>query len=131
MLKSTEIKLRLLDRQNQLLEERNKIERDTSEVNRQLAQQQSETRDRVDISLKEYNEMREKIKELEGIVSSQQSLLDRILKPLFRSNLSSELIDEIVVNHNYKECEVRLLPDDVMRDTSRIAVIYTVERKNY
>ena len=130
MLKSTEIKLKLLDKQNQLLEERNRIERDTSEVNRQLAQQQCDTRDRVDISLKEYNEMRERIAQLESDLNGTKQTLDKILKPFWDMKVAPEIIEEIVVKHNFTRCEVKTFEnaiDDPLY--SKIAIIYTVLKK--
>ena len=132
MLKSTEIKLRLLDRQNQLLEERNRIERDTSEVNRQAAQQQRDTRDRVDISLKEYNEMREKIAQLESDLGSAKRVLDKIFQPFWNAKVSPEIVEDIVVNHNFINCEVRLIEngmEDPLR--SKLAIIYTVFNREF
>ena len=130
MLKSTEIKLRLLDKQNQLLEERNRIERDTFEVNRRVAKQQCETRDRVDISLKEYNEMRERITQLESDLNGTKQVLDKILKPFWTMNIAPEIIEEVVVNHNFTKCEVNVLENGVEDPLhSKLAIIYTVSKK--
>lgn len=95
-----------------VLEERNQIERE-----------KNSNRDRVDISLKQYNEMQEKIDDLENKLWNVKQTLNKILEPFKTANLPEEILEDILVNHNFEKCEIKAIDDPLQ---SKIAIIYTV-----
>ena len=82
MLKSTAMKIEAANTANSINRERNNIERERIAAEMEIANLNASTRDRVDISLKEYNEMQETIKNLNAELDSTRSYLNSFLRPL-------------------------------------------------
>lgn len=82
MLKSTAMKIEAANTANSINRERNDIERERIAAEMEIANLNASNRDRVDISLKEYNEMQETIKNLNAELDSTRSYLNNFLRPL-------------------------------------------------
>ena len=138
MLKSTKMKIENELERNSLNRERNDIERERIFAELKTANLNAAERNRVDISLKQYNEMCEHIKTLESELSSTKSQLDRFLKPfvetqsLFDYGLSSDRVGYfckcISNNENIENIRVAVNFNPV-KQTDEIAYIFEIERK--
>lgn len=94
MLKSTEIKLNILQRQNDLKEKEFGIQRDQLEQQKREFAFEQETKDRVDVSLKEYTRLQDCEKEL----NMYKEIVEKLLKPFFAANIDKKVIKDIYDN---------------------------------
>lgn len=91
MRKSTKIKLDIEQKRNDVLQEQTEIEKEKNKIEKDRLFFEKETKDRADISLKEYEELKRKNKELEETFA----ILKKILKPFETAKVRYDLIEKM------------------------------------
>ena len=128
MLQSTKIKLRIEKERNNIDKERNQIEKDLAKAKQAHYDFEHDTRNRVDISLKEYEELKQKLKDAEDARDHYKNVSYKILRPFMRMKIEEEIIQKIIDDEF--DCEIRELDGFGMDPLDkRIAVIYKLRIK--
>ena len=127
MLKSTKIKLYQknveLSNQKKLIDIIDKNEEEKIKEIKRHNLSEEETKDRINISKKEYLELLESNKRYEKQLSICRETIQKIIQPLFKNGISEQLIDKIINN----EVDIKvLMDDDSISLNKRIAVIYEI-----
>ena len=131
MLKSTEIRLENEQRANDIaeehvrtLKEKNRIEKERAEIEKEHNKYEETHKDRVDISLKEYNEMKAEIKHLK----ERNEIYREIFKKLFQPNIV-EGIDEkvyLAIMNNKFTCDINCFSDPARFEKM---IVYSIKIK--
>lgn len=123
MLKSTKI---VLAQQQIALKEQaksNELKRQEIEETKRHNLAEEETKDRVEISKKEYLELLEKIKTLQTELKHSNSIVEKMLKPITNAGISSNIYEKILANEF--SVSVSTLNDPASY-SGKIRVIYKV-----
>ena len=144
MLKSTKIKIELAEAairaENQQSEILNKQLQEQNKIEREKLKFESETRNRANISLKEYDEMKETIAKLESELTSATDCIRRLTKPfidamhkspdsMLKTNDVGYLCD-CLSSGKFKNMNVQYIEspwDDPL--SIKIACVFTVDKK--
>ena len=123
MLKST--KIALAQQQNALKEQAksNELKKQEIEETKRHNLVEEETKDRVEISKKEYLELLEQIETLQTELSHSKSIVEKMLKPITKAGISGDVYDKILTSEF--NVSVSTL-DDPASYSSKIVVIYEV-----
>jgi len=127
MLKSTKIKLTLQNNICNALEKRNEIEKNRLDTEQDRLTFDKETKDRVDISKKEYLELLEKVKHLESLNNTYKKTIDKIIKPLSNNDISDELIRKIFFENKF-DVEIHTI-NDYIGFTKKIMLVYKIPER--
>ena len=104
-------------------QEANDLQRQANEETKRHNLAEESTKDRVDISKKEYLELLETKERLEKEVSNYKEIMDRILKPFVVNRIDQKLYDAVFSNQF--QCRV-VTNFDAQRLVTEVAVIYTI-----
>ena len=138
MLKSTARKLLQKDIENQNEQKKLELENKELELERERFSYEKNTKDRVDISLSEYNQMKENIKNLQAENSSLDSQLRRLIKPLIqvsenlRTKLSPDYVGYIIdsiSNGTYRNVDVTIIEEPISPLTNKVCFTFTIDKK--
>lgn len=138
MLKSTARKLLQKDIENDIANQKLVNEQQKLELERERFSYEKNTKDRVDISLSEYNQMKENIKNLQMENSSLDSQLRRLIKPLIQAseNLRTKLspdyvgyIIESISNGTYRNIDVAIMEEPISPLTNKVCFMFTIDKK--
>ena len=123
MLKST--KIALAQQQNALKEQAksNELKKQEIEETKRHNLVEEETKDRVEISKKEYLELLEQIETLQTELNHSKSIVEKMLKPITKAGISGDVYDKILTSEF--NVSVSTL-DDPASYSSKIVVIYEV-----
>lgn len=123
MLKST--KITLARQQNALKQQAksNELKQQEIEETKRHNLVEEETKDRVEISKKEYLALLEQIETLKAELNHSKSIVEKMLKPITKAGISDNVYKKILANEF--NVSVSTL-DDIVSYSTKIAVIYEV-----
>ena len=105
----------------------NSLKRDEIDELKRHNKIEEETKDRVDISKKEYLKLIEDKKHFEKTAESYKKIINKIVKPLIKNHVDEKIIEKIINNEfdiNVTEYED---PTDLVK---KIAVVYEIRRED-
>lgn len=138
MLKSTVRKLQQKDVENDIELSKRKIEQQKLELERERFSYEKNTKDRVDISLNEYNQMKENIKNLQEENFSLDSQLMRLIKPLIQTSeklktkFSPDYVGYVIKsisNGTYRNIDVAIIEEPISPLTNKVCFTFTIDKK--
>lgn len=138
MLKSTARKLQQKDVENDIANRKLENKQQKLELERERFSYEKNTKDRVDISLSEYNQMKENIKNLQEKNSSLDSQLRRLIKPLIetsgklRTKLGPDYVGYIIdsiSNGTYRNIDVTIMEEPISPLTNKVRFTFTIDKK--
>lgn len=116
MLKSTEMKIMQLSQLNSTLDRNNQIKKEKLEIEKEKLEFEKETKNRVDISLKELEELKQKNKDLEKENEILKELNRKIFKPFIANKVPERIINKLL-NGDF-ETKIRVFEDVASLETT-------------
>lgn len=113
MRKSTKQKLEIERESNRILQSQIKVIKDLKNKELELKKEELETKNRADISLKEYEQLKEENKALKTQIASQEEALRKVFKPFKEKGVSEQILwklmhgefdNKVVVNYDVVSC---------------------------
>lgn len=128
-MKKPRINLTMQDNSYNSLRKRNEIEKKKIDLEQERLTFDKETKDRVDISKKEYLELLEKAEYFESLSSSYKEIIDKIIKSLINNDVPDELLRKAIFEKKFdiNACIV----DEPMNLIKKIMVIYKIPYHEY
>ena len=126
MLKSTKEKIHIGNVRNELLGRQLDIEEEFNDKKIELLKNGLATRNRVDISLQEYEELKHKKETLEKELSSTQKVLNKMVQPFIDNNINPEIYNKIC-NGEFI-CKIKQIYN-AETNTFQLALIYEIQAR--